>query len=52
MEFLSKKASNFKSGAKIITFTKELENKDLKIIDRRQFAMSWGTATSIIHQRI
>ena len=41
MESLSLKASNLKSGAQIITFTKELSNPNLKIIDRRQYVMSW-----------
>lgn len=51
MEFLSGKASEMKPGARIVTLTRNLDNPALDIIEKRQYTMSWGTATCFVHIR-
>jgi hypothetical protein len=51
MEFLSRKASEMKPGAKFVTLTRSLNNPAFDIIEKRQYAMSWGTATCFVHIR-
>ena len=51
MEFLSAKASELKLGARIVTLTRNLLNPHLHIIEKKQYVMSWGTATCFVHIR-
>lgn len=52
MNTLGQMTNNLRIGAKIVTFTRELRDPLLQVLDRRQLAMSWGTATCYIHERV
>ena len=49
---MSKIAENMKPGSRFITLTKPLVSNAFEILDRRQYAMSWGAATAYIHARL
>ncbi len=52
MEAIGLKASAMKSGSKFVTLTKQLPSDQFILIDRKQYSMSWGEATSFIHVKI
>jgi hypothetical protein len=45
-------ASRMKKGSRFITLTKQLPSEDFRLIDRRQYNMSWGEATCFTLVRI
>jgi hypothetical protein len=52
MDTIGEQAHKLKPGSKIVTLTKALNSTSLKIIDTKQYAMSWGAATAFVHVRV
>lgn len=51
MRSMSVLAEKMRSGSRFITLTKQLPSNEFILLDRRQYVMSWGEATSFIHVR-
>jgi hypothetical protein len=51
MQAMARVAERMKPGSRFITLTKQLPSSEFVLVDRRQYVMSWGEATSFIHIR-
>mmetsp|Transcript_39165 Transcript_39165/g.67719 ORF Transcript_39165/g.67719 Transcript_39165/m.67719 type:complete len:317 (-) Transcript_39165:408-1358(-) len=51
METISKLGEYLRPGARFITLTKKLTSDKFDVLERRQYAMSWGPATCFIQVR-
>ena len=51
MKAMAAVAESMKPGARIITLTKQLPSNEFTLLDRRQYVMSWGEATSFMSIR-
>jgi hypothetical protein len=51
MKAMARVAERMKPGARFITLTKQLPSSEFILLDRRQYVMSWGEATSFLHIR-
>ena len=52
MEDMARIAERMKPGSRFITLTKQLPSSSFQLLDRRQYVMSWGEATSFIHIKL
>jgi hypothetical protein len=48
-EAVARRAEAMKAGSKFVTLTKQLPSSLFAVLDRRQYAMSWGEATCFVH---
>ena len=51
MQAMARVAERMKPGSRFITLTKQLPSPEFILLDRRQYVMSWGEATSFLHIR-
>lgn len=51
MRAMASLAERMKQGSRFITLTKQLPTNEFILLDRRQYVMSWGEATSFLHIR-
>jgi hypothetical protein len=51
MRALAKVAEGMRPGAWIITLTRKLESDSFDLVEKRNYSMSWGTATCYVQQR-
>eukprot|EP00968_Pinguiococcus_pyrenoidosus_P013217 scaffold1197_cov228-Pinguiococcus_pyrenoidosus.AAC.3 len=51
MDKVTAQAETLKQGARVITLTKALNSSEFELLERKQYAMSWGPATAFIQIR-
>ena len=51
MRALAAVAGGMRPGAWLITLTRRVESDDFELVDKRNYSMSWGTATCFVHRR-
>jgi hypothetical protein len=52
MQKIADKSKQMKTGAKVVTLTKQLPSEEFSLVDRRQYPMSWGEATCFMHVKV